>query len=289
MTAVLSSVPDDSDGEIRGHLSHRKSRYDMVPVDKLEIDYTVQQPLREGKVRHILKSNGGFDLAAAGVIVVSLRRRGNTVQYIVLDGQHRAEAAHRSGVTKLHATVWEDLTHAEESWLFVHLNDKSNPTAVSVFNGRANSGDGIPARIRDTLVGHGWKVSDQKTSSGQFAAVGAAERIFTGAGMFKCNRPGEQVFSRVIETVTTAWGMNKTATDAGVIQGLALFLIRYWDDIDQDKLIDALRKVTPEQLRAAAKLVQSTMGAHPVSAHGLKFHQEYNKRTRIAKLPAFAL
>lgn len=265
-----------------GRLRDKLFDHKWVALIDVTVDLRVQQPLREGKVREMLRR--GFDLSLSGEITASARSDGTVV---ILDGQTRVEAARRSNVDKLWMRVWHDLPIADEAWLFTYLNRKSNPVAVSTFKTRVLAEEDVPSGIAEILTGLGWRISESK-DNGVFMAVSQAERIYRSKGIFKSLRPGSQIFSRTLETLTEAWGLNKTASDASIVGGLAVFLIRYWDQVDQKKLVDALRRITPELLRAEAKATQKGTGCNVVEAHGYKIHQHYNKRTRT-KLPAFAI
>lgn len=258
-------------------------RIKRVPLNELTVDIRVQQPLREGKVREFLRR--GYDPALVGTIVVSERENGTKV---VLDGQTRAEVARRAGAEDILALVWTGLTLEQEAFLFTYLNRKSNPTAVSTFKTRVVAGEDVPNGIIGTLNRYGWHIDDSKTTPGSFAAVTAAERIYRAKGDFHTQRPGSQVFDRTIQTITEAWGNDKAASDAGTVSGIAHFLIRYWDEVDHDRLVRALSKVTAERFRAESKAVAKAINAKPVTANAYNVYQEYNKRGR-SKLEAFSI
>lgn len=228
---------------------------EWVPVNELTVDIAVQQPLREGKVRDMLRR--GFDPAAAGVIEVSRRADGSKV---VLDGQTRREVARRSGVEEVECKVWEGLSLADEAWLFTYLNKKSNPTAVSTFKTRIVAGEDVPCGIRDILARNGWQVTDAKCSSGNFASVVTAERIYRGTGSFKSQMPGSQIFSQTVHAATAAWGTPKEASDKYIISGIAHMFIRHYREIDFDRLVRQLSRDTPARLRADMRAWRSTTG-----------------------------
>jgi hypothetical protein len=254
-------------------------------LSELSVDQRCQQPLREGKVREMCRR--GFDLALAGVLTVSARQ--NNPPPVTLDGQTRSEAAKRCGVEVLPAIVWYGLTLDEEAWLFTYLNKKSNPTAISTFKSRVVVGEDTPNAIVDILAANGWTVDTVKTSDGQFAAVAAAEKIYDGRGEFRFQqRTGEEIFTRTIETVTDAWGLSKDGVSAGVITGMAVFLGRYWDDVNQKRLVTSLERITPVRLHAEAADAQKSLHVRVAAAHGWRIHQEYN-RNRRDQLPPFLI
>lgn len=258
-------------------------RVKRVKLSELTVDPRVQQPLREGKVREMLRR--GYDPALVGTIVVSERTDGSKV---VLDGQTRAETGRRSGASDILAIVWTGLTLEDEAFLFTYLNKKSNPTAVATFLTRIVAGEVVPVGINDVLTRNGWYIGLGKTADGRFAAVNAAERIYMGKGDFKTSIDSEDVFARAVETVTTAWGHDGCGVDAAILGGVAQFLIRYWEEVEDDRLTRALARTTAESFRSQVRSFQSVSNEKPVVACAYKVHQEYNKRGR-SKLAGFAL
>lgn len=271
-----------TDKEMASKLEGYSRRFESVLLTRLSVDPRVQQPLREGKITDILRR--GYDPALVGTIVVSERDSG---QMVVLDGQHRAESARRSSAVKIDALVWSGLSLAQEAWLFTYLNRKSNPVAMSTFKTRSVAGEDIPIQVTRVLSDWGWTVSGVKNSDGQFAAVGEAERIYRGTGMYRGSEKlsGPRVFARAIETITCAWGLNKNGGDGYLLGGIALFLIRYWDSVDQGKLVKALSRSTPRAIRAEARGFGQHAGVHIIIAHAYRIHHEYNKSTRTKLLP----
>ena len=254
-----------------------------VPVDMLTVDIRVQQPLREGKVREMLAR--GYDEGAAGTIEVSRRADGKLV---VIDGQHRTETAKRAGATHIVAKVWSGLTLAQEGHLFTYLNKKSNPTAVSTFKTRIVAGEDVPVNIAGIVEAQGWMITDNKNSKRAFSAVRTLEDIYRSKGAFKTIRPGSQVLSRTVAAVTGAWGTTNEASKGQIVAGVALFLIRYWDEADDKRLSAQLKKITPGQIEAEARAFRSSTGASPAIAHAYIVHREYNRNLRT-KLDRFQI
>lgn len=272
------------DTQINSRLAHRHKSTEIVEVNDLTVDLTIQQPLREGKVRHMLSV--GYDPALASYITVSRRADGTL---IIIDGQHRKETAKQAGFPYMDAVVWEGLTYKEENWLFNRLNDKSNPAPVYRFRALVNDEDSTAAGINAVLVENGWHLSPSKGETGSFVAVAAAQRIYTGKGVF--GSPvveGPELFQRTIETVTAAWGRNTGGSVGAVIEGVAAFLVRYWRQADQTRLVTMLSKVTPEDFRAQAEALKRTLGKAPAYAFSYQVYREYNKNLRN-KLPDFPL
>jgi len=243
-----------------------------------------------GKVREMHKR--GFDPALAALLVVSERADGSQ---IILDGQTRNECAKLSGVQTLWAIIWSELDLGDEAWLFAYLNKKSNPPAIYSFRGRVNANEQIPNDIINTLYANGWELSETGAGGdGKFLAVVTAERIYCGKGDYAWKRqgvhvPGPELFAQTITTVTEAWGHNRDAVDNAIIGGVAAFLVRWWDDIDDDRLVRVLKQHKPIEIKAHGRLTRRTTGLSAILSQSWGIHQLYNKGLRDNKLSPYIL
>lgn len=258
----------------------------LVDLDELRVDPRVQQPLVESRVKDILKR--GFDIALFGIITVSVRENGDIIN---LDGQHRGEAGRRAGWgEKVQAHAYYGLTLEQEAYLFVYLNKKANPSAISKFQVRAVGGEEAPVGITDILKTSGWHVGKTGMSAksrSTFSAVIKAENIYTGSGAFKSPHPGPWIFEQTIVTITETWGLNSSNVSNDLIGGMALFLIRFIDHVKTHDLITVLQKVSPAYVQAEARQAKSLFGGSTDSSVGFLIHREYNKNRRVNKLPAW--
>lgn len=259
------------------------ARIERIPLGTLTVDLRVQQPIRETKVKEFLSR--GYDEALVNMIVVSERQDSSRV---ILDGQTRAEAARRAGATHILAGVWSGLSLQDEAYLFTYLNKKSNPSSLSTFKTRIVAQEDVPTGIAKILNDRGWEINDSGNVNGRFSAVAAAERIYRSKGEFRSVNPGSAVFKRTIDTVTDAWGLDSAASDGAIITGVAVFLIRYWDEVDQPRLVRSLSRITATNFRAQSRTFQTSAGVRPAVANAYIVHKEYNKRGR-SKLNAFAI
>ncbi len=275
--------------EAQNFLAERAWQIQDVKVEQLGIDRDVQQELRPGKVEGMLKSPRGFDLSLVGTITVS-DRKGHPV---IIDGQTRWEAAKACGVPVLPAVIWYDLTKEEEAWLFLYLNEKSNPPTLAKFLVGITMGDPTAIAIGKIFDDHGWRIA-AGPMDGTFVAVGMARRIHEGRTEFHVdNIDGPQVLRDAVGIITSSWGMNRAGMDSNLLGGVAVVLARYATDANRkkviDRLVEVLTKLTPERLRAEGKATQKTLTLSPVNAFGWQIHHHYNKGLRglRSKLPQF--
>jgi hypothetical protein len=278
--------------DMLSRLDGKKKEIDTLEVNNIVVDYGIQQPLYENRVREILSQ--GYDPALAGEICISRRvekiGRKEVITDVVLDGMHRLEAAKRSGFPYVDAEVWYELSYEDECWLFAYRNRKHNPMPVFTFRARLNSEEQVPVAINEVLTGLGWHLSNVKNQPSQFAAVNTAEQIYSGKGRFKSKKLGEgDLFRETMRVITTTWGHHPSASDAQVISAMAVFLARYREQIDTKKLVESLGRMTVDLFRAEMNATKKSLDISPSVAGALIIHREYNKRARSRKLAPFAL
>lgn len=212
---------------------------DAIAVADMFVDRTYQRDLDQGRAR---KMGANWDRRLVGVLDVSDRGPGHLPRrYAVINGQHRwAAASHAGAATHLAANVHTGLTVAEEAALFRDIDRSTKKlTTWDRWKARRATGDVTVCGI-DTLAGqYGLKVEQR---AGYFlVCVSALER---------CYNVDPHFLARTLELVTDVWPDDPHGLKAGVIQGL--FEIVRSDELEQDRLADALLGVTPQQLHARA-------------------------------------
>lgn len=259
--------------------NHISGQYEIINVNDVTIDARVQQQYRPAKVTRMVKD--GFDPSLAGTITISRRSTG---ALIVLDGQHRVKAAIEVGVTLLPAIVHEGLTLAEEASFFLGLNAKSNPTSVAKFLVSVISGDEEDTKIKNMIEDHGWRIREGSTRDGRtFKAVTRAKDIyglrtkyFSDSDVF-----GDALLDETVSAITEAWGTKDTqAVTANNLGGIALFLKKYWGDVDHDRLVKQLATISPDRFSQDTKGVQESMRMTAIESAGFCAHRLYNHGAR---------
>ena len=206
----------------------------LVKIASIVVDITVQRPLDEARAARIAEN---IDARKIGVPVVSRRKDGT---YHVIDGQHRIVALRLAGYgdEEIECKVYESLSLAEEAAMFVGLNDFKKPQAFDTFLVRRVAGDPVALGVDAILMEFGWHLAIG-SSNGSFAAVTAAERIFTGYGT-TVKESGPDNFRAVMGVITEAWGRKTSGANGMLIQGLGLFFARYGGAVDKPALIKRL-------------------------------------------------
>lgn len=207
-----------------------------LPLNYLIVDPAVQRPLDETRAE-TMASN--LDLSLLGIITVSKRGDGS---YHVVDGQHRVHALRVAGfgADQIECRVYEGLDRAKEAALFHGLNTFAKPHVFDLFLVRVVEGDPVACGIDRILMEFGWKLA-RGTADGSFAAVQAAERVYTGSGTTQ-KELGPLNLRSTIGTITEAWGHKVTNGNGIVVGGLGLFFARYGADIDNAALVRRLAR-----------------------------------------------
>lgn len=207
---------------------------EWIKVKDLEVDPEVQRErLDRAKVDRIKRT---FNPGALDTIAVSRRNR---VTQIILDGWHRWTAVREltDNEGEMLCRVFEKLTPQEESWLFLDLNYGNQPSILDKFRQRLRAGDAVATEVDKLTKAYGF-VIQAGGGQGTLQCVGALERIYNRSikGDFDPN-----LLQMTLLVVSRAWGNDRVASQAMVLDGIAHFLAEYTSLIDLDRLISKLR------------------------------------------------
>ena len=251
--------------------SERRVEIGTVVWSDLIIDPSIQRGQEWSEINAIA---GDFNADALGTLTVSVRTNGDKV---LLDGQQRMNAAQIAGHTEpVSASLHYGLTHKEEAALFRRLNYKRSVGAAHLF--RVACTEGVPQALatRDVLNKYGITIG----GPGGFNAIAAARRIVEAPG-------GLRAFEWALDIVNQVWGASGKHLDGRIIEGLALWYGRDFDDIDIDSLRQklAVRKGGLHGVIGDAKTVQSLRKGKLVTAVVEVLLAEYNKGRKKSMLP----
>jgi hypothetical protein len=237
-----------------------KQEYRELTVNAFTIDPRVQRPMEVGRLSKIGGPDGStFNINAIGTFTASARDgnpdgkgwlASDAPGLILLDGQHRAEKMRRMGFTShpVHTCVWSGLSLPEEAEMFELLNNTKQATALDLYHVRLIKGDPDAlelARITSTL---GWSVPTSGTNirggDGTIAAIQALERIHDMT-------PPEWASSLaelVLETVTRAWGHNRTAVNGAIMRGCAAVWLAHSSVLNVEELAKKIQAAGPPEV-----------------------------------------
>jgi hypothetical protein len=200
----------------------------LLPVSQLSTDVRVNtRPVDENWVGARVES---FDPDAMGALVVSMRPDG---QFVVLDGQHRAELARRAKGPDFEVVcvVHEGLSLNTEAALFRALNSARKVTPMQKFLARITEGEPSAARILAIAHESGWEI-DGRQAQRRINAVNSLDKIFADDN-------GAATLEAVISVVTAAWGHVPDAVHHHILSGLGLVL-RHHPTVALDDLVSKL-------------------------------------------------
>lgn len=151
-----------------------------LPVDRCSVDPRYQRSLeRQPSPRHIEKITENFRWARFQAV---LAVKANLF-WLIIDGQHRVEAARRRGIKHVPAVVLADIDAAEQADAFVWANrDRLAVSAQAIF--RAELAAGKPeavtldrlTRAAGVEIIH-YRISNAEIAIGKTAAVSALRRL----------------------------------------------------------------------------------------------------------------
>lgn len=238
-----------------------------ISTSEVFVDTTYQRPCDPARARSMARD---WNPRLAGIIEVSDRGPTSTPRYAIIDGQHRWAAAQRlDEPPMLVANVHVGLTVAEEAKLFDQLNRARKKVNVfEHYKARLASGDWIIERIQAVLDRRGLIV-DPAPKDGCIGCVGTLEKVAD---------IDDALLDETLGLILDIWGRRRDGLDAPIIHGLALILHSLRDDIDLERLVDALLDVMPRHLKTSAVALRDVQsGTLPVLT-ALVIMERYNKK-----------
>lgn len=249
--------------------------FEQIKASDLQVDRRVQRDeLRQSKVARIERE---FNEDALGVITVS--RRKDRGLYII-DGWHRDEAAKRKDPSYLlPCHVFEGLSLIEEALMFLQLNYGDKPTALEKYKVSLSAEDPTALLIEQLTTSHGWKVSPEP-APGHINAINALYRIHELSQ--KVEAEPTHLLEATLVVITRAWGNERYASQAVILEGIARVLAHYGDRLNISTLIERLRdrKGGPRALRTNAQQVATARGGSTTNAVAELIVVTYNKGAR---------
>lgn len=236
-------------------------------VDEIFADPTYQRTLDVPRAR---KMCGIWDHRLAGILEVSDRGEHVAPRYAIIDGQHRwAAAKFLNDPPVLVANVHEGLTVADEADLFDKLNRQRKKVNIwEQWRARRAAGDEQVIAIEKVMTKYGLVV-DSAPRDGAVGCVGTLEKI-------------EQIDIALLDEtlgfITDIYQKRREALDAPIIHGLALIFDRLRDQLDYERLGDALLDVMPRQLKTQAVALRDMQSGTLTVLTAIVIMNLYNKK-----------
>ena len=203
---------------------------------------------RERYAKKIQRMAAEYDATAYVFPLVALFKG----DMILLDGQQRHAAHEQLGTAKIVVLLVEGVrTEARLADIFLKVNrDRTLLNAFEKFIGALASKDRGTLDIERIVKAQGLKVGKAATANGHLP-VGAVVAVH--------ERGGNDLLERTLEVIVLAWGnyASKEAYEADTLRGLATFLRRYGDKINQERLV---QRLTAHHPAAILEKVQAGRG-----------------------------
>ena len=240
------------DTHVAEHTEARSAYIAAVRADEMFIDPAYQRPLDKARAKRMADA---FDPTLVGVIDVSDRGEHHRPRYAVINGQHRRAAvvlahpdAHRAPMV---CTVHRGLTPTDEARLFHELDVTTKRlNSWDLWHARRGAGDPKVTLIDQLCADLNLKAQPGQ-SAGNVGCVGSLEKLL--------DLGGADLVTSTLTVLLAAYGRDWNAYYAPLVYGVGQLLHYYGDDVEPERLIDALGKSTPQQLRAQASALREYM------------------------------
>jgi hypothetical protein len=242
---------------------HPPYDFAIVPLKYLMVD-VYQRPLTS----FVEKIEHDYNPALIGTLCVSERSK---TKYALIDGQTRAEGMKRVGEDRAPCIVYQGLTLEQEAELFAKFQtERRGMTSASRFRAEVIAGHETAVAIDKIVTEHGFLVDHNSTEPGALRAVAALEYLYRGT-LDRRTKGGKhtdpELLADTLDILRQAWPkLPDTAKSAVMIRGLGWYLARNPDgkprtsEIDTERLVARLSKVTPSDLAKRAEALREGRG-----------------------------
>jgi hypothetical protein len=259
-----------------------RSEVRMVPVSKLEIDPKMQRDhLDVRKIERILRD---YNPDALGIITASER---NAAETVILDGahRHRATVENTEGQGTLLTRVFKGLTRREEAVLFLLLNSGNQPNLLDKFRINLVAEDPVAVGIDNIVKQFGLGIGPANLDN-QLQCVGALRRVYMLSlkGEYDPN-----LLDLSLRALINAWGRDSQATQAVMVEGMALFLAKNMANVDYARVWTKLKEYSggAQGLHAKARANAANRGMRMPHSVADLITDAYNKGLNSRKMPVW--
>lgn len=264
MTAPISTI-------------EHQSLTETLDLSKITINHEEYcRPVSDYKV--LMMITAGFDPKALGFVHLHLESDGT---YSILDGQHRVAMLQKLGINELPAKIFMDLSYPEKAALTKKLNDTNRQSATNKFRYRFHYREPRAVGIVKVVREFGLDVEVEGADRGRGAAgiitcLSALDEAYADLE--------EDGFRHIIDVIYRAWGTNRQAWVTYVVSGMRQFWARYHEDVDKQRLISKLKRVSIDELfqEAGASGVRSENKSSRIGKAITKIYNSQLKSRRLA-------
>jgi hypothetical protein len=253
--------------------------FEVLPIEILKVDLDYQRERRERIIKEILDE--GFDLDAAGLIVISERpplQGSSDPRYYIVDGQHRAEAARRSGETEVLVKIvrykgGDAKLRMEEAKLRGKLGIRKADTPVERFKHQLAAGNNESRAIDALVESYGTHISLKPSSRHGLGCVSTLEKLY---------RKG--TLENALAIIRQGWDtFEGRAGESAALEGVHWLLFKHSEKIDLNRLKRVMGNFPPEAVHARATVMQTISGGSLWKNYYRALLEAYNHRQAESK------
>ncbi len=224
-------------------------RFQMISASMLTSEQQYQREINNTEVKTLVEN---FNRFLAHPILVSSRNG----KYYVYDGQHTLSMFIKKfgKDVVVPALIVEGLSEEEEAFLFCHQSDYTRKLSTkNILNA------GFVANEEDVLgycqvlreCGFEWEFREDKVPSkdGVIRSHG-----YPFNQIFMKKQKGAKQLKLVFDTINCVWAGSPDSLKEEVLKGIDVFTFAYRGEYDYNRLITALRKMNPGQIKKDAGL-----------------------------------
>jgi hypothetical protein len=215
-----------------------------------------------------------FNPHAAGVLKVGRRPDGTLW---MIDGQQRRKGMMLRGIEKWPCEVIQTSGKEEEAIIYELINGsegRKSLTSGDLFRARLAAGNQVAKWTLEAVQAAGLKLKYAGKSHGKInhTHVGSVALLYRYTRVSK----GPQLVTRVLNVYKRAWPRDGAAWESRLLQGALSLFSEQGDRIDDDRMVKALSKQTPQKIEGSA----SALLMPRVSAYVITLAMLYNRNCR---------
>lgn len=240
-----------------------------LTLSEVKVDRSYQRGIVEGQVKKILKNFREYSL---GSLIAAEREDGS---YWVVDGQQRSEALRRKGYTTYHFMVFKSNGPQHEAEVFGDVNSKRKSLLkTEQFAADLTAGESESTNIAQVVIDCGFEFGKSAKGWPKLDCVQSLRKIW--------RKGGEELLTKTLETLKSAWNENKDACKEFLVFGVADFMHRYAELYDHSRFVKILQELDPTVLPSLIKAnnMKKLFGGGRHLALGVVFWERYNKGFR---------
>lgn len=197
-----------------------------IPIERLSVDHRYQRTLDGKRSQAVIERiTASFRWAAFQAILVTRAEGGGKPEaqgYLIIDGQHRVEAAKRCGIKHVPAVVVTATSLADQAAAFVRANtDRVAVNPFALHRARVQAGD--PAAVAVELICKrarieipNYQIQSEHLKPGQTLALGTLAKLPF--------RFGEEIAEMAVLAVAGAYRSHPAALRAPMFVAVAMLL-----------------------------------------------------------------